>query len=342
MGAIGMPLQRICSLVLVTILISSVEGISFQDLVDRAEAADRPQPKKAPKKLLPTLDEVAHQEDLKEWSTDHLLGLDAPPPADFMAQILPKSLQETHQTKEPVQHTEAAKQVHQHPSDIVPEDDDDVLVHPMQALHADEDLSMHPTTPQKDVAAEEKTLAPPNLDDLLHGHDHKLKKASHKATHKVQKADKQSKTSKVEANPLAVSLFSRLNAHKTHEHKEDAMPKLLHLSDSEDEPKPTTHMLTGLASSLINKARQANNKRELAEVEHKKQADALAKQRERIKREGDRAAGGPLPELNLDVGDDEPATPSQPKAEDLPSLGNFLNVGDGGDDDDDFLQTDSW
>merc|ERR1719453_2055013 len=58
--------------------IADVDGasISFDDL---AEQAEHPPPAKEPER--PDL-------EMEEWSTDHLLGLDAPPPSDMFDSLL--------------------------------------------------------------------------------------------------------------------------------------------------------------------------------------------------------------------------------------------------------------
>merc|ERR1712205_38733 len=64
--------------VLAVAVISETEAISFDELVARADEAEHPKPKPKPKRVDP---------EMEEWSTDHLLGLDEPPPADMFASL---------------------------------------------------------------------------------------------------------------------------------------------------------------------------------------------------------------------------------------------------------------
>merc|ERR1711939_875756 len=66
-------------LVCAVALISDGSAISFDDLVARADEAQHP--KKVEKAPQPDI-------EMEEWSTDHLLGLDAPPPADMFDSLL--------------------------------------------------------------------------------------------------------------------------------------------------------------------------------------------------------------------------------------------------------------
>jgi len=388
----------ICALLLITIVAQTVEGISFQDLVDRAEAADSPKKVKTEKHeeapVLPTLDEVAHKEDMEAWSTDHLLGLDAPPPADFMATLIPKSVKEdadkakavakkaaankaaaaikkaaikkaaikkaaAHAAK--VAKPEHAAKVHHLASAIVPEEDNEEVSPIGTEAESQFDL-LHPGSPLHTAAHHETMLAPPNVDTLLGGSktiggsktkgkgERDAAKRMHKSPESpVTKVAKKKVKKMVEADPkatqLAGSLMENLRRREKKDYSLNNANKLMHASDSDDEGARSTHMLTGFASSLIKKARQANRKQRVDAAKQKTKDDALAKQRARIEKMGNDAAGGALPELDLDMGDDEPA--KLPSQKDVPSLDNFLNIDDPNhdsedSDDDDFIQTDSW
>merc|ERR1712110_156292 len=80
------------TLVFVAILIVAIDAISFEELERRADEADHPEahPPPPPKKVapkLPTLAEMGQKEEMQEWSTDHLLGLDAPPPTELFKDL---------------------------------------------------------------------------------------------------------------------------------------------------------------------------------------------------------------------------------------------------------------
>merc|ERR1711988_2070040 len=94
MGAATMRVVLcIAFLVFAVACVSETQAISFDELVSRAEEAQHPKPVKAPPPPDP---------DMEEWSTDHLLGLDQPPPTDMFDDLVKRS---TH--KKPVAHKKA-------------------------------------------------------------------------------------------------------------------------------------------------------------------------------------------------------------------------------------------
>merc|ERR1712139_630651 len=97
MGAEAAQIMRvvlcIAFLVFAVACVSETSAISFDELVSRAEEAQHPKPVKAPPPPDP---------DMEEWSTDHLLGLDQPPPTDMFDDLVKRS---TH--KKPVAHKKA-------------------------------------------------------------------------------------------------------------------------------------------------------------------------------------------------------------------------------------------
>merc|ERR1712023_292615 len=64
-----------------SVLVADSDAISFDDLVARAEEANHPKPKKEVQVEQPDL-------EMEEWSTDHLLGLDVPPPSDMFDNLI--------------------------------------------------------------------------------------------------------------------------------------------------------------------------------------------------------------------------------------------------------------
>merc|ERR1711998_454759 len=58
--------------------VSDASGISFDDLVSQVEEHAHPKPKKT----------VEVDPDMAEWSTDHLLGLDQPPPSHIFDSLI--------------------------------------------------------------------------------------------------------------------------------------------------------------------------------------------------------------------------------------------------------------
>merc|ERR1712139_134251 len=85
MGAEAAQIMRvvlcIAFLVFAVACVSETSAISFDELVSRAEEAQHPKPVKAPPPPDP---------DMEEWSTDHLLGLDEPPPSDMFDDLVEK------------------------------------------------------------------------------------------------------------------------------------------------------------------------------------------------------------------------------------------------------------
>merc|ERR1711988_824870 len=88
MGAATMRVVLcIAFLVFAVACVSETQAISFDELVSRAEEAQHPKPVKAPPPPDP---------DMEEWSTDHLLGLDQPPPTDMFDDLVKRSTHKAH------------------------------------------------------------------------------------------------------------------------------------------------------------------------------------------------------------------------------------------------------
>merc|ERR1712159_508906 len=92
-------------LVCAVALIQDGSAISFDDLVARAEEANHP-PKRV-KKVEPDM-------EMEEWSTDHLLGLDTPPPADMFDSLVnrPAAAPKPHKVKVVKKVAKKAHKVH--------------------------------------------------------------------------------------------------------------------------------------------------------------------------------------------------------------------------------------
>merc|ERR1719446_876655 len=138
------------AVVLVAVLLVTVDAISFQDLVDRAEEADHPKPKVVQKKLAPTLEELGQRDEMNSWSTEHLLGLDQPAPADLFADLQKESKPlklhsvEADEPKKVVKKVKKVAKKAPSPEDIVPEEEEDE-VSPTSLLHPTKHVAAPPT-----------------------------------------------------------------------------------------------------------------------------------------------------------------------------------------------------
>jgi hypothetical protein len=378
------------AVVFIAVLIVTVDAISFQDLVDRAEEADHPtKPKVVPKKLAPTLAELGDQEEAAQWSTEHLLGFDQKPPADLFADLdKPQKKIKVDDNDMPAKDTDKKKKVKKaakpvkravSPADIVPEEEEDQvspasLLHPTaQLLHPASALRHAHKAAHKDMAVHASLPKPPQdaKPKAYRAHAHAVRKASHvrhphmlaphdlltrAATAAKHIAPARPNLAEDDEEPQDVgssvgsyvkNLFNKVEkkpavvkAHKVAKATKKIVHKLETAADSKPKPKPAKSMLRGLSRSmLVDQDNEAAKEDTKAKAKAKEQADARAEQK-KIDEEGDEAtASAPVPDLDLDAGDDDTEedddeTPESKK--EIPKLGDFLDVSSGDDDDIDF------
>jgi len=239
-------------LVFAVALVADSDAISFDDLVARAEEANHPKPKKHVEVEQPDL-------EMEEWSTDHLLGLDVPPPSDMFDNLISSSKPAHHKR---VVHKKPVKKHVVHKAKKV-------VRKVAKKAHVAK-VHKHIKKVHKVVEEEEDSssaYAESLLGELDH-HTHKKAKKAHKKVHK--KAHKKAhKVSTPKARPAT------LPEHKVHML---GGAGLLEAEDDEDEApvvhkahKKKAHMLQ--APSLVQhkthkKAKKAHKKAK--KVAHKK------------------------------------------------------------------------
>jgi len=365
------PRMMMRAVVLVAVLLVTVDAISFQDLVDRAEEVDHPKPKvKKSAPLAPTLDELGQQDEMASWSTEHLLGLDQPAPADLFADLQKESKpMKLHSVAADVpvprkvvkKVKKAAKKVAKKvvakkpvsPADIVPEQDEDEvsptsLLHPTKHNAAPPSMySVHASLPRhssQDAAPKEyRASAKPHLTSPLSMLNKHAEKKHVAPLSPDLNEDEDEEDQPVTVGSYVSSLMSNVEkkpsvkkAHQVQKQVKKTVNNLIEAADAKPKPKPAKNMLRGLSRSmLVDDDNNAKAKAKAAKAKAKEQA-GLQAEHEKIQQLGDEAAGSQLPEMDLDEGEDESeeSDDDSTATKDIPKLGDFLDVDSGSDDDD--------
>jgi len=354
------------AVVLVAVLLVTVDAISFQDLVDRAEEADHPKPKVVQKKLAPTLEELGQRDEMNSWSTEHLLGLDQPAPADLFADLQKESKPlklHSVEADEPKKVVKKVKKVAKKvvkvakkapsPEDIVPEEEEDEvsptsLLHPTKHVAAPPTMySVHASLPRARMDAKPKeyhsSVKPHLTSPLSMLKKHAEKKHVAPLSPDLREDEEEENDEPVSVGSYVSSLMNHVEkkpavkkAHQVQKKVKKTVANLIEAADAKPKPKPAKDMLRGLSRSmLVDEDNTAKAKAKAARAKAKEQAGVEAEQA-KIQALADEDAGSKLPELDLDAGedDDESEDDESSSKKDIPKLGDFLDVDSGSDDDD--------
>merc|ERR1712054_486878 len=204
-----------------SVLVAESTAISFDDLVARAEEANHPKPKPEPEQ--PDL-------EMEEWSTDHLLGLDVPPPSDMFDSLINQPAHE--EPKAPERHV-AKKVVHKvHKSHHVAKK---VARVAKVAKHIKKVHKVHERREEEQEDNSESDYAESLLGSLTHHKSHKAH-----TTHKAHKAHKKVKKAPKKEEPHMLSAHLEvLHEHKEHKKRhEESILDGLHAETHADDEVP--------------------------------------------------------------------------------------------------------
>merc|ERR1712139_231602 len=348
MGAEAAQIMRvvlcIAFLVFAVACVSETSAISFDELVSRAEEAQHPKPVKAPPPPDP---------DMEEWSTDHLLGLDEPPPSDMFDDLVEKP------HKKHVVHKKAHV-VHKKVHHVVKKHKVLKKKHKVlkkkalkKKLHAKKS-HQHAARKAREEFAENLLGSLPRVDHEKTGHSVSahLGRVFHKKHHKkVHKKIHHKKVHKKKKPHHAVMLSAHKHLKKPHKkvHKKkdedhEMLGSLGQLKEPEDDEVPESefehalkddddideaddtevgsHGLAGLAGSML----QESDKRDQKERAAREAKEEAQKKQEQEEEEEERKHDTGV---HLALSDDEPVEEDEDAEKDLPSLDSFF------DDDDD-------
>merc|ERR1712196_665323 len=145
-------------LVCAVALIGDGSAISFDDLVARADEAAHPKKIEAPKQ--PDV-------EMEEWSTDHLLGLDVPPPSDMFDSLVNRPEEPVHVKKAVKAVKKAVKKVIKKAVKKAPPK---VVEEPKKVVEQDDEDD------DDDEDASEQQFAESLMGNLMHSHQKKAPK----------------------------------------------------------------------------------------------------------------------------------------------------------------------
>merc|ERR1711998_434115 len=331
--------------VFAVVCVHDTEAISFDELVARVSAPPKPKAKPVVKKVDP---------EMAEWSTEHLLGLDAPPPAHMFDELVkPKSTKKVHKTVNKAHH-QAKKNVAKKKKHL--------------RVVKKKKVVKHATSVNEAHQLAENLLDSMPQTHEHHGHrkhtHHSKKKVSHRKHGHVKKHRKKAKAVQMVTTHISDLVHTTHKAHhkahhKVHHkkvHKKESLLSGLHLNEAdavvpeanEDDEEAFTHglvpptchkkhhptSLRGFASSMLERADKQNKAQHAEEdIKAKKAAQKAKKQAEEEaaieKKEAERMGGHVVHlDLSQDAVDPLDENDDDEEDEDLPSLDSFMEDDD--------------